>query len=98
MASEADNWSKLLPDFERIGALPGLDVRGLMTMAPQVALPELARPYFQRLAALRDFLVLRLPALPWRELSMGMTDDFEPAIEAGATIVRIGRAIFGRRG
>jgi pyridoxal phosphate enzyme (YggS family) len=96
-ASEAGNWSALLPDFERIAALPGLDVRGLMTMAPQVPRPELARPFFERLAALRDFLILRLPSLSWRELSMGMTDDFEPAIEAGATLVRIGRAIFGKR-
>jgi len=96
-ASHADHWPELLPDFERITTLPGLDVRGLMTIAPQVPRPELARPYFQRLAALRDFLILRLPALPWRELSMGMTDDFEPAVEAGATLVRIGRAIFGPR-
>ena len=96
-SSEPVTWPALLPDFERITALPGLDVRGLMTMAPQVPHPELARPFFQRLAALRDFLALRLPAQPLLELSMGMTDDFEAAIEAGATLVRIGRAIFGER-
>jgi uncharacterized pyridoxal phosphate-containing UPF0001 family protein len=59
--------------------------------------PELARPFFQRLAELRNFLALRLPAQSWPDLSMGMTDDFEAAIEAGATLVRIGRAIFGER-
>ena len=96
-SADPGNWSALLPEFERIAALPGLDVRGLMTMAPQVPQPDLARPFFQRLAGLRDFLSLRLPALSWAELSMGMTDDFEAAIEAGATLVRIGRAIFGER-
>jgi pyridoxal phosphate enzyme (YggS family) len=96
-SAEPANWSELLPEFERITALPGLDVKGLMTMAPQVPHPELARPFFQRLAALRDFLSLRLPAQSWPELSMGMTADFEVAIEAGATLVRIGRAIFGER-
>jgi uncharacterized pyridoxal phosphate-containing UPF0001 family protein len=96
-ASEPENWSALLPELEQIARLPGLDVRGLMTMAPQVPRPEMARPFFQRLAGLRDFLVLRMPGHSWPELSMGMTDDFEVAIEAGATLVRIGRAIFGER-
>jgi PLP dependent protein len=96
-ASEPGNWSALRPEFEQIAALPGLDVRGLMTMAPQVPQAEMARRFFQRLAGLRDFLVLRVPGHSWPELSMGMTDDFEVAIEAGATLVRIGRAIFGER-
>jgi pyridoxal phosphate enzyme (YggS family) len=96
-ASEPGAWPALLPEFTKITTLPGLEVCGLMTMAPQVPRAELARPYFQRLAALRDFLKLRLPGQDLPELSMGMTDDFEPAIEAGATLVRIGRAIFGER-
>jgi len=66
---------------------PHLDVRGLMTIAPLATDPEQARPVFRRLRALA--LGLGLP-----ELSMGMTDDFEVAIEEGATTVRIGRAIF----
>ncbi len=70
----------------------GLDVRGLMAMAPMSDDPEASRPYFQDLAALRTELRERWPQL--RELSMGMTDDFEVAIEEGATILRIGRAIF----
>ncbi len=78
-----------------IAGLPGLRVEGLMTMAPIVPDPELARPVFRNLRLLREELARRFPALDWRHLSMGMTDDFEVAIEEGATIVRIGRAIFG---
>ena len=85
-----------LPDaVEAIAALPGLRVRGLMTMAPIVPDPEEARPVFAGLRRLRDDLARRFPALDWHHLSMGMTDDFEVAIEEGATMVRIGRAIFG---
>ncbi len=73
-----------------IADLPNLDVRGLMTVAPQTDQPESVRPVFQRLRELRDELGLR-------ELSMGMTNDFEVAIEEGATMVRVGRAIFGER-
>ncbi|OQA44316.1 MAG: hypothetical protein BWY52_01653 [Chloroflexi bacterium ADurb.Bin325] len=82
---------------EAIAALPGLRIEGLMTMAPLAADPELARPTFRGLARLRDDLARRYPALAWRHLSMGMTDDFEVAIEEGATLVRIGRALFGER-
>ena len=73
-----------------VRALPGLDVRGLMTVAPLVADAEAARPVFRRLREMGESLGLR-------ELSMGMTDDFAVAVEEGATIVRIGRAIFGER-
>jgi len=82
---------------EEILRLYHLEVRGLMTMAPLVAHPEEARPYFQRLRGLREELRERFPQASWEELSMGMTDDFEVAIEEGATMVRIGRAIFGER-
>jgi len=78
-------------------ALPALSVAGLMTMAPFVADPETVRPVFASLCALRDVLRERFPAHDWQHLSMGMTDDFEVAIEEGATMVRVGRAIFGRR-
>ena len=73
-----------------VARLPHLDLRGLMTVAPFVSDPETVRPVFRELRRLRD-------ALGLRELSMGMTDDFEVAIEEGATLVRIGRAIFGER-
>jgi pyridoxal phosphate enzyme (YggS family) len=76
--------------------LPRLEWRGLMTIAPMVEDPEDARPAFRRLRELRDQLADRFDwALP--ELSMGMSHDFEVAIEEGATQVRVGTAIFGRR-
>jgi pyridoxal phosphate enzyme (YggS family) len=78
-------------------ASPHLALQGLMTIAPLVADPEEARPYFRLLRDLRDELARRFPAAGWQHLSMGMTDDFEVAVEEGATLVRIGRAIFGRR-
>ena len=73
-----------------------VEIDGLMTIPPPAATPELARPYFVRLRELRDSLAMR-SGLALRELSMGMTDDFEIAIEEGATIVRVGRAVFGER-
>lgn len=82
---------------EEILALPQVEVQGLMTVAPIVADPEEARPHFERLRRLRNALAERFPGEHWRHLSMGMTDDFEVAIEEGATMVRIGRAIFGER-
>lgn len=71
---------------QQIGAIESLRVTGLMTIPPVGE----ARPYFRELRAMRDDLGLT-------ELSMGMTDDFETAIEEGATIIRVGRAIFGNR-
>jgi PLP dependent protein len=86
--------AQLPPAIEEIGALPGLRVEGLMTMAPIVEQAELARPVFRDLRRLRDQLARQYPGMPWTHLSMGMTDDFEVAIEEGATLVRIGRAVF----
>jgi len=77
---------------------PGVEIDGLMTVAPAAPTPEAVRPYFRALRELRDRLRADAAAnAPLRELSMGMTDDFEVAIEEGATMVRIGRAIFGER-
>ncbi|MCC6703763.1 MAG: YggS family pyridoxal phosphate-dependent enzyme [Thermomicrobiales bacterium] len=79
--------------IEAIEASSSLDLLGLMTMAPLVATAEEARPVFAGLRELRDRLATETGApLPW--LSMGMTNDFEAAIEEGATHVRVGRAIF----
>jgi PLP dependent protein len=75
--------------------LEGVRVRGLMTMPPYGEDPELSRPHFKDLAALSAQLVAELPAAG--ALSMGMSHDFEVAIEEGATIVRVGTAIFGPR-
>lgn len=82
---------------EEILGKPGLAVRGLMTMPPFVEDPEAVRPLFVSLRALRDTLQKRFPSGDWRHLSMGMTNDFEVAVEEGATMVRVGRGIFGPR-
>jgi uncharacterized pyridoxal phosphate-containing UPF0001 family protein len=84
-------------EVELLLALPRLRVGGLMTIAPWGDDPEAARPAFRSARRLRDALARRFPAADWSALSMGMTDDFEVAIEEGATIVRVGRAIFGMR-
>jgi uncharacterized pyridoxal phosphate-containing UPF0001 family protein len=78
------------PAWEEIRVLPNLDVRGLMTIAPQAENPEEVRPVFRRLRELAETLGLS-------ELSMGMTEDYEVAVEEGTTMVRLGRAIFGER-
>lgn len=83
-------FEELPREFDRIARLPNLEIVGLMTVAPLAADPEEVRPVFQRLRAAADGLGLR-------QLSMGMTDDFEVAIEEGATHIRVGRAIFGER-
>ena len=83
-----------------IATLPHLRPEGLMTVAPITPDPAEARPYFRRLRELRDELRRTVPLGAdggWAQLSMGMTDDFETAIAEGATLVRIGRALFGAR-
>ena len=89
--------SVLWQEVEGILALPGLNVRGLMAMAPIVEDMEQVRPVFAGLAGLRMALAESFGiVLP--DLSMGMTDDYPVAVEEGATMVRVGRAIFGIRG
>ena len=87
----------LWQDAEAILALPALRVRGLMTIPPYDMDPEAARSVFVALRLLRDRLAVRWPQADWHHLSMGMSHDFEVAIEEGATIVRVGTAIFGTR-
>jgi len=90
-----ENTLKLLTD---IGQLENVSVKGLMTMPPYFNAPEKVRPFFAALRELRDRIVLeRIPNIAMDDLSMGMTGDFEAAIEEGATMVRIGTAIFGER-
>ena len=82
--------------LDEIGVLPAVELRGLMTIPPPAASPEDSRRWFRRLRELRDREQQRMSrARP--DLSMGMTDDFEVAIEEGATLIRVGRAIFGDR-
>ncbi|MCL0092122.1 YggS family pyridoxal phosphate-dependent enzyme [Dehalococcoidia bacterium] len=76
--------------MKEIGRMPNLEIKGLMTIAPLASDPEEVRPVFRLLRELRNSMGLD-------HLSMGMTDDFEVAIEEGSTMVRIGRAIFGER-
>jgi pyridoxal phosphate enzyme (YggS family) len=77
--------------------LEHLDLRGLMTIGPQVNDPEDIRWVFRELRSLRDKVQAQFPGVSLGELSMGMTGDFETAIEEGATLIRVGRAIFGER-
>ncbi|MGB4598552.1 MAG: YggS family pyridoxal phosphate-dependent enzyme [Trichlorobacter sp.] len=82
----------------RVAQLPHLRVRGLMTMPPFFDAPETARPYFRQLRLLADGIrAAAIPGVEMAELSMGMSGDFEVAIAEGATLVRVGTAIFGER-
>jgi pyridoxal phosphate enzyme (YggS family) len=82
----------------RVGELSHVKVRGLMAIPPQIDEAERARPYFRRMRELAEQLSqLRVPAVSMDELSMGMSNDYVIAIEEGATIVRVGTAIFGAR-
>ena len=88
----------LVPLLRRLARLPHLCIRGLMTLPPYLADPEAVRPYFRRLRELATQLdALALPGVRMAELSMGMSHDFTVAIEEGATLVRVGTAIFGER-
>ncbi|MEK7712822.1 MAG: alanine racemase, partial [Nitrospirota bacterium] len=87
-----DNLSETIKEIRE---MKNLRIEGLMTIPPFFENPENARPYFNELRALRDKAEIMGFNLP--ELSMGMTNDFEVAIEEGATMVRIGTAIFGER-
>jgi hypothetical protein len=90
-------WPGLVQEFSVFAQLKSLRICGLMTMAPYAEDPETARPYFRRLRAFQDYLTVHLPMLDWSQLSMGMSGDFEVAVEEGATWVRIGTAILGSR-
>jgi len=102
IAEETSKSGVLLKDTAQLvtemSQLPHLQVKGLMTMPPYFNAPEKVRPYFKALRKLRDQLRgMEIPNVAMDELSMGMTGDFEVAIQEGATLVRIGTAIFGER-
>jgi pyridoxal phosphate enzyme (YggS family) len=88
--------TELLPVLESLRGKESLRIDGLMVLPPYLEDPEDVRPYFRRLRSLRD-RAQAAGLLQGRELSMGMSHDFEAAIEEGATIVRVGSAIFGER-
>jgi pyridoxal phosphate enzyme (YggS family) len=87
---------QLLAELRELNAFPRLEIQGLMTLAPWTPDPEKVRPVFRRLRELKAECEQRLGA-PLGHLSMGMSGDFEVAIEEGATLVRIGTALFGPR-
>lgn len=97
LAWDEQSWERLSQEFSLLQNLDHILVKGLMTMPPFFEDPEMARPYFRRLRELREFLNKRLPEMDFYDLSMGMSSDFEIAIQEGATIVRIGTAIMGPR-
>jgi PLP dependent protein len=89
----------LVDAVRAIGKLPHVAVKGLMGMPPFGREPEASRPYFRRMKQLFDEVAsLAIPRVDMRELSMGMSNDYEVAVEEGATMVRVGTAIFGQRG
>jgi len=90
-------WQELCDEIAPVLEMENLIPHGLMTMAPYFDQPEEARPYFQRLRKLRDYCAEHFPEHDWHELSMGMSGDFEVAVQEGATMVRIGTAILGKR-
>ena len=88
----------LLDLIHTVAQLPNLSLKGLMTMPPFFNAPDKVRPYFKELRRLRDQIAAKkIENVMLRELSMGMTGDFEAAISEGATLVRVGTAIFGER-
>ena len=84
------------PLLEKLLRLPRLQVEGFMTMAPLTEDPETTRPFFSQMRLLRDRLAVQT-GVPLSTLSMGMSSDYEVAVEEGATLVRVGSAIFGKR-
>jgi len=91
------HWPEFANQLAALMDLPNLSVCGLMTMPPFNPDPEKSRPFFEKLVRLRDFLATRFPRVSWSELSMGMSGDYEVAVQSGATIVRVGTAIVGPR-
>lgn len=95
--AKKEDWREILPDIEKIYSLPGLILLGLMTMPPYSHDPEDSRPFFRKLREFREFLVLNLHMAGFDGFSMGMSSDFEIAIQEGSTCLRIGQAILGPR-
>lgn len=97
-AKYGTNPAKLIALIRNIAPFENISVRGLMTMPPYFNEPEKVRPYFRELKKLQSRLKEEgIPNIRMEELSMGMTGDFEAAVEEGATMVRIGTALFGKR-
>lgn len=95
--SAKENWDSVLADIEKIRDLPNLDLLGVMTVPPYSEEAEESRPLYRKLRSFQECVIDRLRMQNFREMSIGMSNDFEVAIEEGATCVRIGREILGPR-
>ena len=93
----ADHQDQIDEEIEELISLPNLSIRGLMTIPPWDPDPEKSRKHYQRLAEFQNHLAKKFPHNSWDDLSMGMSNDFEVAIQEGATIIRVGTAIVGSR-
>lgn len=96
-AGELLQWENLLPDVETLSGFQNLEITGLMTMPPINIDLDKSRHYFRQLREIGEYFSKHCPISSWKELSMGTSNDFECAIEEGATFVRIGQAILGQR-
>ena len=96
-AADRTKWPEILDDVKEILGMDALKILGLMTMAPYSSDPELSRPYFRLLRGFRDEINNTFPESNINGLSMGMSGDYEVAVEEGATILRIGSALVGLR-
>jgi len=97
MVWDEHRWDGVLNEIEQIVELPHIKISGLMTMAPYYDNPEHARPVFRKLMRFCEYLGKKFPKNSWQELSMGMSADYEVAVQEGATMVRVGQAILGSR-
>ena len=96
-AWDENRWLELVETLAPLFDLDYIQVRGLMTVPPLTSDLEVARKYFQRLRRLKSFLQTQFPQAGLDHLSMGMSNDFEIAVQEGATMIRVGSAIVGRR-
>jgi PLP dependent protein len=92
-----ENWKDILSDIEKIITLPRINLLGVMTIPPYSSNPENSRSYYQMLRRFQEIVVNEFKLANFADLSIGMSSDFEIAIQEGATWVRIGQAIFGPR-
>jgi len=95
--AQREDWANILPEIEKIISLPGLRLMGVMTIPPYSSNPEDSRSYYRKLKEFQRYLIERFKILDFTELSMGMSGDYEVAIQEGSTWLRIGQAILGPR-
>lgn len=95
--SHKESWKAILPEVQKILELPGLACLGVMTIPPFSPNPEESRPYYRKLKDFQEFIKMNIHGYGFNELSMGMSVDYEIAIQEGSTCLRIGQAILGPR-